>query len=211
MLVSQQHSVPTEAGARSAATQAQWRVGFDRPGDIVCSGPKYQYPYAPDHIHLNAMGYQMLGEKYGQVFYEKVVLGNDWQPLQPTRVERSGRVITVHFHVPVPPLAWDDAMPRPHQSAFKEWAQGRGFQVWQGNTRITISGVEIAGDTVEITCASDLPASGVVVGYAAMTDGTTMTGGTARWGQLRDSDPFVGATTRVAQPNYSVAFELNVP
>ncbi|WP_437954165.1 hypothetical protein WME98_40935 [Sorangium sp. So ce296] len=35
------------------------------------------------------------------VYHEKVVLGRDWQPLQPTRVERSGRVITVHFHVPV--------------------------------------------------------------------------------------------------------------
>ncbi|WP_438010029.1 hypothetical protein WME89_16060 [Sorangium sp. So ce321] len=31
------------------------------------------------------------------------------------------------------------------------------------------------------------------------------------WGQLRDSDPFVGSTTRVAQPSYSVSFETPVP
>jgi hypothetical protein len=35
--------------------------------------------------------------------------------------------------------------------------------------------------------------------------------GTYRWGLLRDSDPFVGAVTGLAQPNYSLAFELNAP
>ncbi|WP_437972818.1 dockerin [Sorangium sp. So ce295] len=210
LLVSQQNSVHTDAGTRSTSTQAQWRVGVDHPGDIVCSGPKYQYPYANDHIHLNANGYQQLGEKFGQIYFEKVVLGKDWRPLQPTRVERSGDVVTVHFHVPVPPLAWDSALPSPHQTAFTEWAQGRGFELWSGNSRIPISGVEISGDSVQIT-ARNLPASGVMVGYAMTTDGTSMTGGTIRWGQLRDSDPFVGSTTGKAQPNYSVAFEMNVP
>ncbi|WP_437806264.1 dockerin [Sorangium sp. So ce1078] len=210
MLVSQQHSVHLEAGSRSTSTLAQWRVGLSHPGDIVCSGPKYQYPYANDHIHLNANGYQQLGEKYGQVYFEKVVLGKDWQPLQPTGVERSGDVVTVRFHVPVPPLVWDAALPSPHQEAFTEWAQGRGFELWSGNTRIEISGVEIDGDSVKIT-ARNLPASGVMVGYAATTDGTSMPGGTTRWGQLRDSDPFVGSVTGKAQPNYSVAFEMSVP
>ena len=139
------------------------------------------------------------------------MLGNPWQPLQPTTAERSGRVITVHFHVPVPPLAWDTTLAMPHQSAYTEWAQGRGFEVRAGTTRIAISGVAIAGDSVQITCATDPPASGVVVGYAFTADGTLRPNGTARWGQLRDSDPFVGSLTRVAQPNYCVAFEMNVP
>ncbi|WP_437685067.1 dockerin [Sorangium sp. So ce176] len=211
LLVSQQHSVHTEVGSRSTSTQAQWHVGVGHPGDIVCSGPKYQYPYDEDHIHLTARGYQLLGEKYGQVYFEKVVLGKDWQPLQPTGVERAGKVITVQFHVPVPPLVWDSALPSPHQTAFTEWSKGRGFQVWSGNTRIEISSVEISGGAVKITTASDLPASGVMVGYAATTDGTTMPGGTTRWGQLRDSDPFVGSVSGEAQPNYSVAFEMSVP
>ncbi|WP_437774426.1 dockerin [Sorangium sp. So ce1097] len=211
LLVSQQHSVHTAAGTRSTSTQAQWRVGASHPGDIICSGPKYQYPYAEDAVHLTAHGYQLLGEKYGQVYFEKVVLGKDWQPLQPTRVERSGNVITVRFHVPAPPLAWDSALPSPHQTAFTEWSKGRGFQVWSGDTRIEITSVEIDGDAVKITCASGLPTSGAMVGYAATTDGTAMPGGTTRWGQLRDSDPFVGSITGKAQPNYSVAFEMNVP
>jgi hypothetical protein len=211
MLLSQQHSAPTGAGSTAVATTAQWRIGVDHPGEIICTGPKYQYAYVSDNTHLTNPDYERLGEKYGQVFHQRVVLGNPWQPLQPTSVERSGRVITVHFHVPVPPLAWDTALPMPHQSAFSEWAQGRGFEVRSGTTRVTISGVAIAGDSVQITCATDLPASGLVVGYASTADGTQRPNGTARWGQLRDSDPFVGSLTRVAQPNYCVAFELNVP
>jgi hypothetical protein len=35
--------------------------------------------------------------------------------------------------------------------------------------------------------------------------------GTVRWGWLRDSDPFVGAVTGLAQPNYCVAFEMSAP
>jgi hypothetical protein len=34
---------------------------------------------------------------------------------------------------------------------------------------------------------------------------------TFRWGLLRDSDPFVGYTTQKLQPNFAVAFEMDVP
>jgi hypothetical protein len=211
MLLSQQHATPTGAGATSAGTQAQWRIGTNRPGDIICTGPKYQYAYVNDNVHLTNLDYQRLGEKTGQVFYQRVVLGNAWQPLQPIAVERSGRVITVRFHVPVPPLVWDTTLPMPHQSAFTEWAQGRGFEVRAGTARIAIASVAISGDSVQITCAADPPATGLAVGYAFTADGMQRPNGTARWGQLRDSDPFVGSLTALAQPNHSVAFEMNVP
>jgi len=210
MLVSQQHSRPSGAGTRPASTVAQWRAGLDHPGDIICTGPKYQYTYTSDQLHLMANGYERLGEKYGQVFYQRVVLGNAWQPLQPTAVSRNGATITVTFHVPVPPLAWDNVLPMPHQSAYTEWAQGHGFEVRNGDTRIAINSVTIAGDTVQIICASAVPA-GAVVGYAMTADGTTSAGRTLRWGQLRDSDPFLGAVTNAVQPNYCVAFEMTVP
>ncbi|XYI01537.1 hypothetical protein ACMHYB_18000 [Sorangium sp. So ce1128] len=64
---------------------------------------------------------------------------------------------------------------------------------------------------MRITVGSDLPATGVYVGYAMTSDGTAFAGRTWRSGQLRDSDPFVGSMTRVAQPNYAVAFEMPVP
>jgi hypothetical protein len=211
MLITQQNSVPGDLGMTSASMAAAWKGGIDHPGEIVCVGPKYQYTYADDHVHLNSLEYDKLGEKYGQVYYERIVLGNDWQPLQPTTVEHSGNVITVHFHVPVAPLVWDDVLPPPHQTALTEWKDGRGFEVSAGATRIGITSVEIVGDAVQITCASDPGASGVMVRYAFTADGVPMAGGTARWGHLRDSDPFVGATTAAAQPNYAVSFELAVP
>jgi hypothetical protein len=210
MIVSQQNS----GGDRSASTRAQWRIGVDFPNDAVCSGPKYQYPYSGDSIHMLVDGYEQLGEKYAQVYYERVVLGKDWQPLQPTSATRAGRVISVNFHVPVPPLAWQDSFQAPHQSAGTEWRAGKGFEVRAGNTNVVIDSVEIAGDSVRISVASDLPANNVTVGYAVTAEPAPMAApfaGTFRWGQLRDSDPFVGSTTGRPQPNFAVAFELPVP
>jgi hypothetical protein len=120
-------------------------------------------------------------------------------------------VITVDFHVPVPPLAWDDVLPKPHQVDLTEWAQGRGFEVRMGATRLTIASVELLDDdTVQITCTEDVPA-GVTLGYAASSDGAAISGVSPRWGQLKDSDPFVGEFTQRAQANYAVSFELTVP
>ena len=76
-----------------------------------------------------------------------------------------------------------------------------------------IESVEIAGDTVEITCASDLPGSGVFVGYALSSQAVQLSVASraARWGKLRDSDPFRGSTTGAENPNYCASFELPVP
>ena len=210
MIVSQQNSV----NSRSASTLAQWKIGVDYPDQIVCSGPKYQYPYYPgDHVHLVTAGYEQLGEKYGQIYFERVVLGRPWQPLQPTRAERTGdRLITVQFHVPVPPLVWETAFQPPYQSV-DTWKAGRGFEVRGPSSRIQIDSVEICGDSVVIACGSDLPETGVTVGYAMTGESEAMSTpfeGTFRWGLLRDSDPFVGSTTHTPQPNYAVAFEMPV-
>jgi hypothetical protein len=211
LIVSQQHASGSD---RTPSTIAQWKIGVDYPSDAVCSGPKYQYPYTPDGIHLLVDGYEQLGEKYAEVYYERVIRGHDWQPLQPTSAERSGSVITVHFHVPVLPLVWEDTFPSPHQTTHTEWSAGKGFEVRSGVTPVSIASVEISGQDVQITCSGDLPATGLSVGYALSSDLTAMTAphpGTLRWGLLRDSDPFVGQSSGTAQPNFAVAFELPVP
>lgn len=210
LIVSQQNAV----NDRSASTLGQWKIGVDYPDDAVCSGPKYQYAYSPDAIHMLVEGYEQLGEKYAQVYFERVIAGRDWRPLQPSTVERDGRLIRVAFHVPVPPLTWEESFQAPHQTSGTEWSAGKGFEVRGPSGNITISSVEIVGETVQITCAEDLPAAGVTVGYAMTADAAPMAtpfAGTTRWGQLRDSDPFVGSTTQKAQPNFAVAFELPVP
>ncbi len=213
LIVSQHHAYGFTAGATSgasASTLAQWRAAVSHPGDILCSGPKYHYPYIADGIHLEVRGYEMLGEKYGQVYFQAVVQKNGWRPLEPTAVTRSGRVVRVQLHVPVPPLEWDEAIVAPHQTALTEWAAGRGFELRGGNTPLPIDSVALDGDAVTITSGADIP-PGAVVGYAVTSDGTSVAGLGHRWGQLRDSDPFVGVVTGAAQPNYAVAFERPVP
>jgi lysophospholipase L1-like esterase len=218
LFTSQQHGIFQYAVGQASrridtSTILQWTAALDHPEEIVCVGPKYQYPYNADWLHLVPLGYELMGEKYAEVYYEHVLLGRPWQPLQPLRdtLARSGRVVTVDFHVPVPPLAWDDVLPRPHQTDLTEWAEGRGFEVRTGDTRLAIESVEILDeDTVQITLAADVPA-GATLGYAASSDAAAISGVSPRWGQLKDSDPFVGAFTSMPQANYAVAFELPVP
>jgi hypothetical protein len=227
MLVSQQNSVPSGAGQTSISAYQQYKVGIDHPGDIICVGPKYQYPYSKGSgnggIHLNGQGYELLGEKMAEVYFERVVAGHDWAPLQATSAERMGtNAVLVHLHVPVPPLVWDDTLPTPHAATgpLAAWTMGRGFEVSVSGVRATITAIEIVGsDTVRITCQEDLSGPNVAIAYAMTTDGTMLDTspfgfngtGTFRWGALKDSDPFTGAATNFVQPNYCVAFQLTIP
>lgn len=209
MLVSQQNST----NDRSASTLAQWRIGVEHPDRFACVGPTYPYRAALDGTHLRAPGYQQLGEKFGQVYFERLVLGRAWQPLQPIAIERGGRVIRVRFHVPVPPLVWDEVLQAPHQSR-EAWAAGKGFEVRAGSADVAIESVAIRCDAVEITVAEDLPDAGARVSYALYAEPENRSEpvpGLPRWGLLRDSDPFVGSTTAEAQPNFALAFELDLP
>jgi lysophospholipase L1-like esterase len=207
MIVSQQNT----CADRSPSTLAQWKIGVDYPANFVCSGPKYQYP-SPEGLHLTAKGYQLLGEKYGQVYFQKVILSKNWRPLEPIKVKRRRKIITVRYHVPVSPMVWDTSMEAPHASV-AEWKNGKGFEVITSDgSRVTIASVAVSGDQVVITCASD-PGPGARVSYAMIAGEDRMQipfPGSPRWGLLRDSDPFIGAVTRQAQPNYAVAFELTV-
>jgi hypothetical protein len=228
MLLAQQNSVPSTAGQVSVSAAQAITAGLNHPGDIINVGPKYQYPYSTGvtnlGVHLDSHGYELLGEKMGQVYFEKVVAGHDWQPLQPTTIERMGtNIVLVHFHVPVPPLVWDDSIPTPHSAtgSLAAWTLGKGFEVTVSGVRATITAVDIVGgDTVQITCQGDITGANLAVAYAMTTDGVQLTTsplsamdgtGTFRWGSLKDSDPFTGAVTGVAQPNYCVAFQQTIP
>ncbi|MBW8879679.1 MAG: dockerin, partial [Acidobacteria bacterium] len=212
MLASQQSSVPADTGSVSTSALQVLKANNDHPGEIVCTGPKYQYSYAADsaHVHMGAAQYERVGEKTAQVYFERQVLGHDWQPLKPTSATVSGKVVTVKFLVPVPPLVWDDTLPPPHDTMIPEWKNGRGFELLWASNRKTIEKVEItAPDTVAITSADDLSGGEVVIGYAATAEGVTPPPDqTARWGHLRDSDPFVGSLTNTPNPNYCVAFQI---
>jgi hypothetical protein len=206
VFLTQQSSCPLDAGARAESALAAWQACAAHPAELVCVGPRYQYPYVSDGVHLDAIGYDRLGEKYGQVYFERIVRGREWRPLSPLRLRRAGVVVTIDFHVPVPPLAWDEELPAPH-ALRPAWAKGRGFEVNDGETPMTIETVELGPTSVSLRLQRE-PASRLVVRYAATAMEKPRPAGAKRWGQLRDSDPFVGATTGTAQPNYAVTFEL---
>src|SRR5262249_36614338 len=67
----------------NTSTLLQWKAGLDHPEAIVCVGPKYQYSYYTDWLHLVPLGYELMGEKYAEAFNQHVLLGQPWQPLQP--------------------------------------------------------------------------------------------------------------------------------
>ncbi|MGC4091297.1 MAG: dockerin [Polyangiaceae bacterium] len=216
--VSQQHGLPSDIalpGQRPLVNRTQWQLANERPEQFVCTGPKYQYQGDPsgDGVHLAAAGYRAHGEKVGQVYFERQVLGNAWRPLQPTGVTVDGRRLLVRFHVPVAPLVWDESFDAP---ALPEWRHGRGFELsvgeGAGEQRLAIESVAIVGDTVVVTANDELPTRGVTLGYALSNQGVRLSNhsNAARWGMLRDSDPFVGAVSGEPNPNYAVSFELRV-
>jgi hypothetical protein len=192
MLLSQQSSVAT--GATGSAVQI-WQAGVDHPGQIVCTGPKYQYQYLPDNQHMPAPGYVRMGQKYAEVFDLIVNQKVAWKPLQPTKLSRAGAAITVDFHVPDPPLVWDGHVSPPHQQMNNEWAAGKGFEVSNSRGRLKIASAEIQGNSVVLTLAQDPGAADkITVAYAVTQDGGGTQGGTnlGMRGLLRDSDQFVG-------------------
>jgi hypothetical protein len=194
LILSQQHADPVTG--LSTSTVAQWKLGVDYPGKIYCAGPKYQYAYATDHIHLLAGQYDRLGIKYAEVFDQVVVQGNDWQPLQPIGVSVEGQTVVVRFHVPNPPMAWDEAFGAPHQFVHAEWKSGRGFEIEDSQGLVTITDATIEGDTIRlgIDRLPDTSSMPLTVRYAMTQDATQLAGGlmSGRFGQLHDSDPLVG-------------------
>ena len=149
-----------------------------------------------------------------EVYYQRVILGKHWLPLQAEKATRSDRTLTVQFHVPVAPMNWDTNMESPH-STIPEWKNGKGFEVTSADgKKVAIDSVKIKGDSVLITCAAD-PGANAKVSYALYTDGrahmTVPFRGFPRWGLLHDSDPFTGTMTGKVQPNYAVSFELSTP
>lgn len=199
LILSQQQSYPPGNYPLSAVIAAQWQASVDNPGKIICAGPKYQYGYVADAVHMPITGYDRLGEKYGQAYWQTVVEHTPFVPLSPSQINRTAaNIIIVSLHVPVPPLNWDLLLPYSHQSANTAWANGRGFEVLDPNgAAVTIQSVSLDANanTVELQL-SGAPSTTLTLSYAMTADVTAFQGGLAggRMGHLRDSDPFVGAS-----------------
>lgn len=192
LIATQQCTEPTTTALPLSAL-AILQAHVDFPGDIICVGPKYQYPYASDHTHLTPAGYRALGCKYAEVLWN-LVCGVTWNPLRPTGYSVSGQQVTITFNVPVGPLVFDATISPPHQSANTQWALGQGFEAFDSGGNLTIDSATINGNTV-ILQLHTTPSTGLKVSAAITPDVTgTEQGGlaTGRRCTLRDSNPLCG-------------------
>ncbi len=174
-------------GKEMAITMAMLEAS-NKESDIICAGPTY--PMCDRGGHYDANGYRWYGEMLGKVYKQEAV-GENFIPLQPTKLIRtSTKVLTVEFHVPHTPLAFDELT--------TEAITNYGFELWEGETALTIESVELGsnGKSVVITTAEDMTGE-VLVSYA----GATYKG----HGNLRDSDPAVGYYNYIDLDTYPMA------
>ena len=159
------------------------------PDHTILVGPRYVFPYAVTNaafpgMHPSNEGYRWLGEYYGKVYRKVVVDGQPWSPLKPNTLVRTGAVITVTFHVPVPPLVLDPTLVvNPGHY---------GFEYWDDSTSPpTITTVEPVGvNQVRITLSATPTAANKRLRYAYTgVPGNPGGPATGPRGNLRDSDP----------------------
>jgi hypothetical protein len=156
--------------------------------DIICAGPVY--PMTDVGGHLDANGYRWYGEMLGKVYYRTKIAGEDFKPLQPLELSRDNadpKKVSIKFLVPKLPLVLDDKT----LGKITDY----GFEVYNNNTRQTISNVSISDDCVILTCVQNLTGKIEVV-YAGVNATYVSTSGNGRGsGNLRDSDDYSAVFT----------------
>ncbi|MBX3191601.1 MAG: hypothetical protein KF819_31705 [Labilithrix sp.] len=179
------------------------------PGKVIYVAPSYPLAILSDCLHYSSHGERHAGEYFAKV-YAKVVFGGEaWEPVRPMQITRAGNVVTVKYHVPVPPLTFDTA---------KVTNPGNfGYTFVDNGALVAISSVAIAGpDTVTITLAAAPSGVNMRLRYAQNTPpspacigpGTTFSGGSR--GNLRDSDA-TPSLYGYDLSNWGAPFEMPVP
>lgn len=148
--------------------------------DWYCVGPAY--PYTDKSGHLDPNGSRWLGMQFGKVMHRVLDLGQGWMPVHPLRATYRGTQVLIDFHVPHPPLQFQDAYVALTATSYA----AKGFKVTDDAGTPTIASVEIVGDAcVLLTLGREL-STGPYVSYG---DFTTHAGN----GNLCDSDPTVAS------------------
>jgi hypothetical protein len=149
--------------------------------------------------HLDANGHRWLGMQFGKVMHRVITLGETWRPLHPTAIERRGRSILLSFHVPAPPLVFDD--PYVRQAPLR--LPDHGFRVSDASGDVALTSVTLAGAAlVRLTVAR--PTVGRVLCWYA--DKTRHQGR----GGLRDSDATVADACYEYRPGAGHAEAENI-
>ena len=194
---------------------AQLQAHRDHPGKINLTGPKYQYHYASDHVHLTNTSYRLRGEMFAKVIKKVTIDGTGWDPLMPTSVIGSGTSMVVSYHIPVGSLVLDttNVAQRPNY----------GFEFTQtGGNSVTVNSVQLINNNTQVQVGLSAVPTGTnprlryAWGYPARTDQSLVykygEASTANFcgGNIRDMDASVSpASNGTSQPLYdwSVGFD----
>jgi hypothetical protein len=157
------------------------------PGKVLVVTPNYPFEHYVDCLHYTNYSERRLGAYFAKAYQKAVIEGGTWEPVRPLNVARAGRVITVTYAVPVPPLVIDETrVTNPGNAGFT-------YVDDAGSARIV--SVALAGpDKVTITLDRDPSGNNKRLRYALnAVPGSTCPGPTegAR-GNLRDSDTTPG-------------------
>ena len=146
--------------------------------NITMSNTTYQLPYADDNVHLSNIGSKWNGASHAVAAKSLLIDQADWRPVHVKGISSSKNVIALDFHVPVPPLTFDEqAVSNPGNY---------GFRVFnKSGKEIKIKNVSLRkGTSVQITIESNVN-KGDYVWYGNNGSGTGAQNG-AR-GNLRDA------------------------
>lgn len=177
---------------------ADWQVDAHKraPGKVILVTPGYHLPFQSDCLHYTSEGQRRLGEYFAKAYVKTVIEGKPWEPVRPKLITYAGNVVTIRFHVPVPPLVLDTIkISNPGDYGFKFTDQAANY----------ITDVAVTGpDTVTLMLSGQvaLPAA---VSYAQNQIPGTCTGVLGARGNLRDSDLTIG-TDGTPLANWGVHF-----
>ncbi len=168
----------TDVGYPLTISQAQLDLCLTPPySTVYMVGPAYAPPR--EGIHFTGNGYRWWGAMIAKVLNRILERGEQWLPLYMTGATYRGNTILANFHVPYPPLQFQDVFAVLTPTLFTD----KGFTVLDGSgTRLPITAVTLVGESMVAITVTGTITAGSTVRYA---DGTFHNG----QGNLCDSDP----------------------
>ncbi|MBX3212740.1 MAG: hypothetical protein KF850_11950 [Labilithrix sp.] len=180
------------------------------PGKVVVVTPNYPFEHYVDCLHYSNYSQRRIGAYFAKAYHRIVVEGGTFEPLRPLSVTRAANVLTVKFHVPVPPMVIDTTRVADPGSY--------GFTYADSTSSATIAGVALSGaDTVIVTLSGAPTGAARKLRYALNAPVPHACPGPKEGarGNLRDSDATAGYHTDAEGRayelyNWAVEFELDV-
>jgi hypothetical protein len=132
--------------------EAQLNAHIEDPGKVILVGPKYQYHYRSDKLHMDVNTQEkQMGEMYAKVMSKVLFEDETWDPLMPSSILRSGNIITVNYHIPYGNLAIDTTNVAERPDYGFEFAQ-------TGGNSVSIDSVELINNNSQVKITlSDTP------------------------------------------------------